>query len=94
MTGQADSYYNQGQPPAQVPPQTVYQVGNQGGPPPSNYPQPPPNYGPSFTNGGQSMGGEGKQTFEQAFKLEKPKYNDLWAGILVRVGLKLALSES
>lgn len=25
-----------------------------------------------------------KQTFEQAFKVEKPKWNDLWAGILVR----------
>lgn len=30
------------------------------------------------------VGGDGKQTFEQAFKLDKPRYNDLWAGILVR----------
>lgn len=25
-----------------------------------------------------------KPMFDQAFKLERPKYNDLWAGILVR----------
>lgn len=27
---------------------------------------------------------DGKQTFNQVFKLDKPKYNDIWAGILVR----------
>lgn len=43
-------------------------------PPPQNYEQPqapPPNYG----------GGE-KVDFEQAFKIEKPKYHDWWAGLL------------
>jgi len=25
-----------------------------------------------------------KPTFQQAFHLDKPKYNDVWAGILVR----------
>ena len=25
----------------------------------------------------------GKQTFDQAFKLDKPEYNDIWAGILL-----------
>ena len=48
--------------------------------------QPPPNY---ENKDGVSYGPplptqtDGKQTFDQAFKLEKPKYNDLWAGILV-----------
>lgn len=42
----------------------------------NNYSQPPPQYGP---NGGY---GE-KPTFDQAFKLDKPKWNDLWAGLLV-----------
>ena len=26
--------------------------------------------------------GENKQSFEQTFKLDKPKYNDWWAGLL------------
>lgn len=26
---------------------------------------------------------DNKQSFEQTFKIEKPKLNDLWAGILV-----------
>jgi hypothetical protein len=26
--------------------------------------------------------GDNKQSFEQTFKLDKPKYNDLWAGLL------------
>ena len=94
MTGQADSYYDQGQPSTQVPPQTYHQGGKYEGPPASNYPQPPPNYGPDYANGGQSIGGDGKQTFEQAFKLEKPKYNDLWAGILVSVYMKCASGKS
>ena len=42
------------------------------------YGQPPPNYGQNF----QTSGG-GKQSFEQTFKVERPKWNDLWAGILV-----------
>lgn len=50
----------------------------------SNYAQPqqqPPNYGyqqppPPPQNY------DGKPAFEDAFKIEKPKYNDLWAGIL------------
>lgn len=36
---------------------------------------PPPNYG-------QQYGGDQKPNFDQAFKIDKPKYNDLWAGIL------------
>lgn len=34
-------------------------------------------------NGYQQDGyGDNKQSFEQAFKLDKPKYNDWWAGLL------------
>ncbi|KAL9080255.1 MAG: hypothetical protein Q9159_007639 [Coniocarpon cinnabarinum] len=44
-------------------------------------PQPPPQYGqpqPAY-----APPQDGKNSFDQAFKLEKPKYNDLWAGILL-----------
>ncbi|KAF2091617.1 DUF580-domain-containing protein [Saccharata proteae CBS 121410] len=45
------------------------------------YPQPPPQYGQGYApNGGEPYGE--KQTFDQTFKLDKPKYNDLWAGLL------------
>jgi hypothetical protein len=42
-----------------------------------NYTQAPPNYGPT------QQAPKGKQSFDEVFKLEKPKYNDLWAGILL-----------
>jgi hypothetical protein len=38
----------------------------------------PPTYGQDF-----HMPQDNKQSFEQTFKIEKPKLNDLWAGILV-----------
>lgn len=41
--------------------------------------QPPPTYGQNFT-----APTDGKQTFDQTFKIQKPKFNDIWAGILVR----------
>ncbi|KAL9125232.1 MAG: hypothetical protein Q9217_005534 [Psora testacea] len=52
------------------------------------YQQPPPNYGQNYNAGPPPQApmtgsGDGKQTFEQAFKLERPRYNDLWAGILL-----------
>jgi hypothetical protein len=42
---------------------------------------PPPNNGPPPANGGGY--GDEKVTFDQSFKIQKPKWNDLWAGILV-----------
>ena len=42
--------------------------------PPPQYGQPGPDYNPQ----------DGKGSFDQAFKIDKPKWNDLWAGILVR----------
>ena len=41
---------------------------------------PPPSYDQNFNN---QWGPQGeKPTFDQAFKVDKPKWNDLWAGIL------------
>ena len=76
--GEAESYYyNQSGGPQQM----QY-------PPQPNLQQPPPNCGHNYDAGPPPQvptagPGDGKQTFDQAFKLEKPKYNDLWAGILV-----------
>ncbi|KAI9671034.1 MAG: putative choline transporter, neither null mutation nor overexpression affects choline transport [Alyxoria varia] len=63
----AQNYYEHGPPPQQ--PQ--YQQNPQ---------QPPPNYGQNYGPSGGKH--EEKGSFDQAFKLDKPKYNDLWAGIL------------
>ena len=93
--GAADSYYNNAgaQPQMSYPPQAYgngagYQGQSQNqAPPEAKYQQAPPNYGQNYQNGGAPVGtsGDGKQTFAQAFKIDKPKWNDLWAGILVRV---------
>ena len=82
--GAADSYYNDGG--LQQSQQQPYGNGSQQphyppGPDPKAQ-QPPPNYGQEYQM--PQTAGDGKQTFEQTFKLDKPKYNDLWAGILVR----------
>lgn len=75
--GAAASYYSDGQTQAQGPPQAYLEDQ-------SKHEQPTPSYGHNFQNNEvlrpQS---EGKQTFAQAFKIDKPRYNDLWAGILV-----------
>lgn len=64
-----------------------HQQGGYGGPPPGPPPQqqqdhrygggmpPPPVYG-------QQYSADQKPQFDEAFKIEKPKWNDLWAGIL------------
>lgn len=38
---------------------------------------PPPSYGQNL-----NYGADQKPSFDQAFKIEKPKWNDLWAGLL------------
>lgn len=85
--GEADAYYSAGQqqPPMQYqqPPQPSYQGRDYQDP---KYQQAPPNYGQNYNAGApppQGGGDYGKQSYDQVFKLEKPKYNDLWAGILV-----------
>lgn len=42
------------------------------------YSQQPPTYGQNFT-----PPRDNKQTFQETFKIQKPKYNDIWAGLLV-----------
>ena len=42
------------------------------------YQQNPPTYGDNF-----NAPMDDKQTYEQTFKIQKPKWNDLWAGILL-----------
>ena len=78
--GAADTYYN-GQPPMQYPPQAYNNTNAapyQAGPEPK-YQQEPPTYGQSYQ---AAPAPGGKETFAQTFKLDRPKYNDLWAGIL------------
>jgi hypothetical protein len=52
------------------------------------YAQAPPQYGNNYGNNNYvspSYEPQGeKQDFNQAFKLDKPKWNDWWAGLLVR----------
>ena len=84
---QQQGYPPQGYPPPQggYPPldysqQQQYPPQGYGPPPPQDqqygYSQAPP--GPP-NNGGY---GNEKIPFEQAFKIEQPKYNDIWAGVL------------
>ncbi|KAF2725746.1 DUF580-domain-containing protein [Polychaeton citri CBS 116435] len=72
--GEAASYYQE---PAA--PQQTYQM--QAGSKQQQYNgngqmPPPPSYGQNFGQWSE------KPTFDQAFKVEKPKWNDLWAGVL------------
>ena len=93
--GEAASYSNEGdgegkrqyaqQPQMKYPPQaanSAYELASN-----PKYQQPPPNYGQDFQNTGPPIAAvDGKSaTFEQTFKINKPKFNDLWAGILVRL---------
>ncbi|KAJ5861721.1 uncharacterized protein N7529_009031 [Penicillium soppii] len=90
MSGQAASYYNNEgyshPPPQQQPnygyngnygnyeqPQAPYQQPNYQQPPPEV--KPPPQYQQNVPQSGYS--------FDEAFKIEKPKWNDLWAGLLL-----------
>lgn len=86
--GAADSYYHDGglQQSQQQPYGNGYQQPHYPTGPDPKSQQPPPNYGQEYQSSGpptHQTAGDGKQTFEQVFKLDKPKYNDLWAGILV-----------
>lgn len=81
----AADYYQGGNappPPPQQQQQQGYDMQYQNGQQPKYTQQPPQygqNYGPTVPQGGWSE----KPTFDQAFKLDKPKYNDLWAAIFV-----------
>lgn len=79
MSGESANYYNA---PPGPPPQEANKAEYGGGYNQGGYTQQPPqyntnNYGPqSYEATGEKLG------FEQAFKIEKPKWNDLWAGLL------------
>jgi hypothetical protein len=83
-------YYNQQQYPPQPsyemqPPQVGYDSNNsqpQYQQPYQPPPGPPPQQGPPPGDPKNSYGG---QTFDQTFAIQKPKWNDLWAGILFLV---------
>jgi hypothetical protein len=87
MSGQAASYYNPNQAfeqprPAYQNPQPGYQNGFQQSPAQYQYnngngpePKPPQEAPPTYN---QAVYG-----FDDAFKIEKPKFHDLWAGLLV-----------
>lgn len=75
--GEAAGYYNSAPAPNPYPPP-------EGEP---KYGQPPPQYGQQYapppgppTNGQQGYGE--KPSFDQTFVVQKPKYNDWWAGVL------------
>lgn len=83
--GESDSYYNpnpQGDFQGQQPPLSYQQ---QQPPPPLHEPYPPQNQyqGGGYNGQGERTGYDEKPSFEQTFKIEKPKWNDLWAGVLV-----------
>lgn len=78
MSGEAASYYNTDQvfqdPRPAPPPQQDNKHGYQQGPPQDE------KYRPDKA---ATDGGQGAYDFNQAFKIEKPRYNDIWAGVLV-----------
>ncbi|KAL6355892.1 hypothetical protein LRP88_09475 [Fusarium phalaenopsidis] len=91
--GESDSYYNPNQPANGQYSSAGYQQQYQPQPPPPSHPQyqqqpqqQPYQQGPPQNGNGympaQGYDGE-KASFEEQFKVPKPKYNDLWAGILL-----------
>lgn len=89
--GAAANYYQQPQGPQDTGYSNGYNNNTAPYPPPQDgqkpFAQPPPQYGQNYAapNGPPPNQAYGeKPTFDQQFKLDKPKYNDLWAGILVR----------
>lgn len=77
--GEAMNYYNDSNaPPGPPPNQHKEGYGNGGG----YGQQAPPQYDMSYGPQSYEATGE-KLDFNQAFKVEKPKWNDLWAGLLV-----------
>jgi hypothetical protein len=73
MSGEAASYYQGG--PA---PQEQQQYQQQ--PPPQQQQQQQQQYQPEKISAPPTQGGWG---YDEAFKIEKPKFNDIWAGLLV-----------
>ena len=57
--------------------QQNYQQSQQG------YSQAPPQYNTQYGPSPEAWNNNEKPTFQQAFKIEKPKLNDWWAGLLL-----------
>jgi hypothetical protein len=77
---QYQQQYQQGPPPQQYqqgPPQQYQQNGQQYQQQPPQFSQAPPQYGKQ-----PNYGGGDKQDFHQTFKVDKPKFNDIWAALL------------
>lgn len=72
---QDQAKYQQDPQQAYPPPQNYQQNGQQQYPPPAGMP-PPPNYG------GPQQQQDGKQDFNQTFRVEKPKWNDIVFALL------------
>ena len=60
--------------------------------PEPKYRQQPPSGGYATPSADAPVSGE-KQTFEQTFKVEKPKWHDLWAGVLVKRQIRQFLGD-
>jgi hypothetical protein len=85
--GESDAYYNGGQ--QQYQPQPPAATHPYQAPPQQPYQQQPYQQGPPQNGNGngympaQGYNGNEKGSFDEQFKIAKPKYNDLWAGILL-----------
>jgi len=82
----SQDYYSAPPPPQQQSQyQQNYQMQDPNYPPPQNagYTQAPPQYSNIPGYGGAPPPTDGKNTFDAAFKVDKPKWKDVWAGILV-----------
>lgn len=75
------------QSPAHLPPRS-YGEHTYGGKSRQPYSEAPPTYGATFVPPQTN-----KQDFQQTFKIAKPKWNDLWAGILVRWDPRLRFQD-
>ena len=62
------------------------------GPPEPKYSQQQPSGEYATPSASAPVSGE-KQTFEQTFKIEGPKWHDLWAGILVKRQIRQLLGD-
>ena len=71
-------------PPQAAPPNQGYQQQYQS-PPQGEYNSAEPKYSTQPPTYGQNFSPpqDDKQSFQQTFKIQKPKWNDLWAGLLV-----------
>jgi len=94
MAGESDNYYadpeaNKGYPPPNQPygqqQYGQYQQNQQNFQQQQQQQQQPPQYNQQYQSGPNpnAFNNNEKPTFEQAFRIEKPKLNDWWAGILL-----------